>query len=162
MTPLAACLRICVVFAALWTSRVHHGCNNLDQSIKIPPTLPCAHQTDVALDAWARPRCPAPSRLTWPWTRGSCNNLNQSTNQPTNQPINQPTNQPTTQLLPCALQTDVALDAWKLVLTGRFRLLERWTSFVAERQATAGLRIINEDQWRQARACCMSAYVFRV
>ncbi len=39
------------------------------------------------------------------------------------------------------------MAAWRLLLPGRFRLLEHWCDFVGARAAQ--LRVINEDQWRQ-------------
>ncbi len=43
------------------------------------------------------------------------------------------------------LPLDAALQGWKLALSGRFRLLERWCDFVARSRRLA----ITEDTWRQ-------------
>eukprot|EP00897_Mesotaenium_endlicherianum_P003957 jgi/Mesen1/358/ME000001S02668 len=43
------------------------------------------------------------------------------------------------------LSVQVAIDAWRFVLQGRFRLLDFWCSFVASRQR----HTITEDTWRQ-------------
>lgn len=45
------------------------------------------------------------------------------------------------------LQVNVALEAWKLVLSGRFRLLDRWCEFIQSRSDE--IHVISEDQWRQ-------------
>jgi len=47
-------------------------------------------------------------------------------------------------------QVNVALEAWSLILSGRFRLLDKWLEFVRQRKSL--MRLINEDQWRQVRA----------
>jgi DCN1-like protein 1/2 len=42
-------------------------------------------------------------------------------------------------------QVDVAVQAWQLLLKGRFRLLEKWCSFVSQ----AGRQVITDDTWSQ-------------
>ncbi|KAG1680392.1 hypothetical protein FOA52_015483 [Chlamydomonas sp. UWO 241] len=46
------------------------------------------------------------------------------------------------------MQTDVAIELWRLVLSGRFRLLDRFCAF-AEARPAGELRVVTEDQWRQ-------------
>ncbi|GLC44175.1 hypothetical protein PLESTB_000900200 [Pleodorina starrii] len=43
------------------------------------------------------------------------------------------------------IQMDVAVAAWRLVLPGRFRLLERWCTFTAASSAV----VVTQDLWRQ-------------
>lgn len=47
-----------------------------------------------------------------------------------------------------------AIDAWKLVLSGRFRLLDQWCDFVQENQR----HNISEDTWRQVLAFSRSVH----
>lgn len=59
------------------------------------------------------------------------------------------------------LQRDVAVGAWRELLEGRFRLLDRWCAFVTDKQYYQ-LGIVTEDTWAQvrtrthhcARLCC--------
>lgn len=46
------------------------------------------------------------------------------------------------------LQVGTALAAWQLVLCGRFRLLERWCSYVSSHHKA---NVVLEDTWRQVR-----------
>ncbi|KAI7754925.1 hypothetical protein M8C21_027035 [Ambrosia artemisiifolia] len=48
----------------------------------------------------------------------------------------------------CSLAVSRAIMAWKLVLSGRFRLLNQWCSFVEKNQR----HNISEDTWRQVLA----------
>ncbi|KAK9814488.1 hypothetical protein WJX72_006665 [[Myrmecia] bisecta] len=43
------------------------------------------------------------------------------------------------------LQVSRAIEAWTILLVGRFRLLEQWCAFVTQHQT----QIITEDVWRQ-------------
>ncbi|GLI58900.1 hypothetical protein VaNZ11_000681 [Volvox africanus] len=43
------------------------------------------------------------------------------------------------------LQMNVAVAAWRLILPGRFRLLERWCSFAA----ASSVLVVTQDLWRQ-------------
>eukprot|EP00798_Chlamydomonas_sp_ICE-L_P014499 gene14499-20525_t len=47
------------------------------------------------------------------------------------------------------VQIDVALAAWRLLLQGRFRLLDQWCDFVSAEERKGAVKVINEDQWRQ-------------
>jgi hypothetical protein len=49
-------------------------------------------------------------------------------------------------LLLLLLQVGTALAAWQLVLCGRFRLLERWCSYVSSHHKA---NVVLEDTWRQ-------------
>jgi hypothetical protein len=49
---------------------------------------------------------------------------------------------------PVVLQVHTAVAAWRLVLQGRFRLLDRWCAYVGEHHKAA---VILEDTWRQVR-----------
>ncbi|KAG2446056.1 hypothetical protein HXX76_000658 [Chlamydomonas incerta] len=44
------------------------------------------------------------------------------------------------------ISMELAVAAWRLVLAGRFRLLERWCAFAAGQQGT---KVVTEDTWRQ-------------
>ncbi|PNW74657.1 hypothetical protein CHLRE_12g488250v5 [Chlamydomonas reinhardtii] len=44
------------------------------------------------------------------------------------------------------ISMELAVAAWRLVLAGRFRLLERWCTFAAGQQGT---KVVTEDTWRQ-------------
>jgi DCN1-like protein 1/2 len=44
-----------------------------------------------------------------------------------------------------SISVSTAIDAWRLSLTGRFRLLDEWCAFVQVHQRHA----ISEDTWRQ-------------
>ncbi len=46
----------------------------------------------------------------------------------------------------CCLQVDRAVALWRVILRGRFRLLDRFCEFVA----SSPRLVINEDTWRQA------------
>ncbi len=48
---------------------------------------------------------------------------------------------------------ELAVAAWRLVLAGRFRLLERWCTFARGQQV---IKVVTEDTWRQvsAASCC--------
>ncbi|EFJ50757.1 hypothetical protein VOLCADRAFT_57924, partial [Volvox carteri f. nagariensis] len=43
------------------------------------------------------------------------------------------------------IQMSVAVAAWRLVLLGRFRLLDRWCTFAAASSAL----VVTQDLWRQ-------------
>lgn len=45
------------------------------------------------------------------------------------------------------MQVHVAIEAWRLVLAGRFRLLGPWLDFLSQERSS--MRVVNEDQWRQ-------------
>ncbi len=45
-------------------------------------------------------------------------------------------------------QMELAVCAWRAVLAGRFRLLERWCAFAGG----SGMRVVSEDTWRQVGA----------
>lgn len=47
----------------------------------------------------------------------------------------------------CTPQVAVALEAWRVLMPGRFRLLNDWVEFVLSRQHV--VRMLTEDQWRQ-------------
>ncbi|KAF5830845.1 Cullin binding-domain-containing protein [Dunaliella salina] len=54
------------------------------------------------------------------------------------------------------VQVNVAIEAWSLIMVGRFRLLDKWLDFVRQRKST--MRVISEDQWRQLLDFSRSVY----
>uniref|UniRef100_A0A7S3QKI9 Defective in cullin neddylation protein n=1 Tax=Dunaliella tertiolecta TaxID=3047 RepID=A0A7S3QKI9_DUNTE len=54
------------------------------------------------------------------------------------------------------VQVNVAIEAWSMIMVGRFRLLDKWLDFVRQRKST--MRVISEDQWRQLLDFSRSVY----